>query len=59
MTLQEMHLLAEMAPSIKDSLEMLITDAIIRNDTVKPDDYSPELQLAISCREFLREVVSA
>jgi hypothetical protein len=57
MTQEQIDQLVEMAPHINHTLNWMVTDARKRNDLTKPGDYSDDLQIAMLCRDFMKEIV--
>ena len=59
MTPEQRNLLIEILPAYTQSFNWMLKDIKARADELNPDDYSPELQLAISCKETVDALTNA
>lgn len=58
MTADELLLLERILPEYTASYDWMLTDIKARADEIKPDDYSPDLLLAITAKELMDKIVN-
>jgi hypoxanthine phosphoribosyltransferase len=57
MTADELLLLKRILPAYTESYNWMLTDIKARADEIKPDDYSPDLLLAITAKGLMDKVI--
>ena len=57
MTPQQKQMIFQILPELYKSYEWMLTDIKTRADEINEGDYSPELQLAMACKETMDALI--